>query len=97
MVQFDLGFQNAIEIYTLLTIGDGLVSQLPALISSTATGIIITRATKSDDGKNTITVNGEFERSEEEMQDGKGLLGQFFKINLSTCIIQARVYPLGRQ
>lgn len=35
--------------FTILTIGDGLVSQIPALIVSTATGIVITRATKSDE------------------------------------------------
>lgn len=35
--------------FTILTIGDGLVSQVPALIVSTATGIVITRATKSDE------------------------------------------------
>ncbi|MDD4506386.1 MAG: FHIPEP family type III secretion protein, partial [Sulfurospirillaceae bacterium] len=35
--------------YTILTIGDGLVAQIPALISSTATGIIITRANKGEE------------------------------------------------
>ena len=35
---------DAAEMYTLLTVGDGLVSQIPALIISTATGIIVTRA-----------------------------------------------------
>lgn len=48
-------FQHGLELgvsaqtYTILTIGDGLVSQLPALITSTATGILITRANKADD------------------------------------------------
>lgn len=37
-------FQAALTTYTALTIGDGLVSQLPALLVSTATGIIVTRA-----------------------------------------------------
>jgi flagellar biosynthesis protein FlhA len=37
-------FQTAITTYTSLTIGDGLLSQLPALLISTATGIIVTRA-----------------------------------------------------
>jgi flagellar biosynthesis protein FlhA len=35
---------NAVETYTLLTIGDGLVSQMPALLVSTAAGIVVTRA-----------------------------------------------------
>ena len=37
-------FQTALAAYTSLTIGDGLVSQLPALLVSVATGIIVTRA-----------------------------------------------------
>ncbi len=32
MIQYDLGFKVAIEIYTLLTIGDGLVAQIPKLL-----------------------------------------------------------------
>ncbi len=51
--QHDLDIATSAKTYTILTIGDGLVSQLPALISSTATGIIITRASK--DGKNFAT------------------------------------------
>lgn len=50
--QHGLDVSVSAQTYTILTIGDGLVSQLPALISSTATGIIITRSTKSNDGKN---------------------------------------------
>jgi len=37
-------FQQSLNTYTLLTVGDGLVSQIPALLVSTATGIIVTRA-----------------------------------------------------
>ncbi|WP_458699596.1 flagellar biosynthesis protein FlhA [Sulfurospirillum sp. 1307] len=50
--QHDLDVSVSAQTYTILTIGDGLVSQLPALISSTATGIIITRASKADENKN---------------------------------------------
>lgn len=46
--QNDLDMATSAQTYTILTIGDGLVSQLPALITSTATGIIITRASKDD-------------------------------------------------
>lgn len=42
--QFDLDASTSAQTYTILTIGDGLVSQIPALIISTATGIMITRA-----------------------------------------------------
>ncbi len=44
MGQRGLPFDQAVSRYTLLTVGDGLVSQVPALLISTATGIIITRA-----------------------------------------------------
>ncbi len=42
--QNDMTFADAAQNYTLLTVGDGLVSQIPALIISTAAGIIVTRA-----------------------------------------------------
>lgn len=44
MVLHHESFQTAIATYTSLTIGDGLLSQLPALLVSVATGIIVTRA-----------------------------------------------------
>ncbi|RFA37724.1 flagellar biosynthesis protein FlhA [Virgibacillus dokdonensis] len=43
MVQMDLSFQEAINTFMRLTVGDGLVSQIPALLISTATGIVVTR------------------------------------------------------
>ena len=42
--QKGMGFADAAQTYTLLTVGDGLVSQIPALIISTAAGIIVSRA-----------------------------------------------------
>jgi flagellar biosynthesis protein FlhA len=42
--QNDMSFSDAAQNYTLLTIGDGLVSQVPALIISTAAGIVVSRA-----------------------------------------------------
>ncbi|WP_099363002.1 flagellar biosynthesis protein FlhA [Fredinandcohnia onubensis] len=44
MTQHGLGFQEALSKFTLLTVGDGIVSQIPALLISTATGIVVTRA-----------------------------------------------------
>ena len=44
MVQRDMEAVQALQTYTLLTVGEGLVSQIPALLISTATGIIVTRA-----------------------------------------------------
>lgn len=44
VAQKDLTFGEAAETYTLLTVGDGLVSQIPALIVSTAAGLLITKS-----------------------------------------------------
>lgn len=43
MVQMDLSFNEAINTFMRLTVGDGLVSQIPALLIATATGIVVTR------------------------------------------------------
>ncbi len=45
--QHDLSFSEAGRIYVLLTIGDGLVAQIPSLLLSLATAIIVTRVTTS--------------------------------------------------
>jgi flagellar biosynthesis protein FlhA len=44
VLQQKMSISNALQVYTLLTVGDGLVSQIPALIISTAAGIVVTRA-----------------------------------------------------
>ncbi len=44
MAQRDMSAADSLQTYTLLTVGEGLVSQIPALLISTATGIIVTRA-----------------------------------------------------
>jgi len=49
MMQHGLGFGEALEIYTLLTIGDGLVAQIPGLLLSIGTAIIVTRQNKEGD------------------------------------------------
>lgn len=41
--QHDMAFSDAAEVYTILTLGDGLVAQIPSLLLSTATAIIVTR------------------------------------------------------
>ncbi len=48
VVELDMTVGAAAETYTVLTIGDGLVSQIPSLLVSTAAGVVVTRA--SDDG-----------------------------------------------
>ena len=48
MIQHDLSASEAGKIYTLLTIGDGLVAQIPSLLLSLATAIIVTRVTTTE-------------------------------------------------
>ena len=57
MFQHDMSAGDSAATFTILTIGDGLVSQLPALIMSTATGIIITRSNKGGEGFADAAVN----------------------------------------
>jgi len=48
MFQHDLDFGEAAQIYVLLTIGDGLVAQIPSLLLSLSTAVIVTRVTTSE-------------------------------------------------
>lgn len=49
VLQRDLDLMTAAKYYTMLSIGDGLLSQIPALIISTAAGMIVTRSANSDE------------------------------------------------
>jgi flagellar biosynthesis protein FlhA len=49
IVQKGMSLSDAVHTYSLLTIGDGLVSQIPALLLSVATGLIVTRSTGNSD------------------------------------------------
>ncbi len=49
MVQHNLDFATAANNYTLLAIGDGLVAQIPALVISTAAGIVVSRVSSEQD------------------------------------------------
>ncbi len=63
---------KAATLYSLLTVGDGLVSQIPALLFSTATGVIVTRAAaESDLGQDIITAFTKYPRP---LYIGAGLL-----------------------
>ncbi|KFB61837.1 flagellar biosynthesis protein FlhA, partial [Yersinia pestis subsp. pestis] len=56
VLQHNMAFGHAAETYTLLTIGDGLVAQIPALVISTASGVIVTRvSTDQDVGQQMVT------------------------------------------
>lgn len=49
VLQKDMEWMQAAQIYTLLTVGDGLVSQIPAIIISISAGLIVARAGTGDD------------------------------------------------
>jgi flagellar biosynthesis protein FlhA len=49
MLQHNMGFGDAASAYVLLTIGDGLVAQIPGLVISTAAGIVVSRAGSEQD------------------------------------------------
>ena len=49
VAQHGLSFSDAATTYTLLAIGDGLVAQIPALVISTAAGVIVSRVTTDED------------------------------------------------
>lgn len=56
VIQHGMPVGQAAETYTLLTIGDGLVAQIPALVISTAAGVIVTRvSTDQDVGEQMVT------------------------------------------
>lgn len=49
MIQHNMHWMTAAQTYTILTIGDGLVTQIPAIIISTASGLIVARAASGED------------------------------------------------
>lgn len=49
MIQHELEFQDALQKYILLTIGDGLVAQIPSLLLSTSAAILVTRVNSAED------------------------------------------------
>ncbi len=55
MVQHSLEFGRAMEVYSLLTIGDGLVAQIPGLLLSTSAAIMVTRVSSSKDMGEQVT------------------------------------------
>jgi type III secretion protein V len=49
MVRRDMPFADAVHTYSLLTVGDGLIAQIPALLIALAAGIVVTRVASSED------------------------------------------------
>lgn len=73
VAQVGLSFGEAAEIYTLLSVGDGLVSQIPALLISTAAGIIVSRA--SGDGNIAADFEGQLFKKPHPILITGGFLG----------------------
>src|SRR5689334_7244143 len=72
ILQKHMNFNEAINHYSLLTVGDGLVSQIPALLISLSSGLIVTRAaTESDLGTDLLT---QFTRHKRTLQLGGGAM-----------------------
>ncbi|MFU2317762.1 flagellar biosynthesis protein FlhA [Rahnella sp. PCH160] len=73
VLQHGMDLGHAAESYTLLTIGDGLVAQIPALVISTAAGVIVTRVgTNQDVGEQMVT---QLFRNPRVMMLSAGVLG----------------------
>jgi flagellar biosynthesis protein FlhA len=72
MLQKGMEPGDAINTYALLSVGDGLVSQIPALLMSVATGVIVTRATSDGDVGNDLV--GQLTRHREALRIGGGAL-----------------------
>ncbi|MBK6278467.1 MAG: flagellar biosynthesis protein FlhA [Gammaproteobacteria bacterium] len=73
VLQHDLDFAEAMQLYSLLTIGDGLVAQIPALLLSTTAAIMVTRVTTSNDMGDQIL--GQMFDSPRALAVAAGLLG----------------------
>ena len=73
MVQHGMGVSEALAQYTILTVGDGLVSQIPALIISTAAGIMVTSSSGGD--RMTSAVLKQVTRNGKPMWIASGFLG----------------------
>ncbi len=71
-VQKNLSFSQALQTYTVLTVGDGLVSQIPALIVSTAAGLLVTKAGAAGSAEKAVL--GQLSRSPSAIGVTSGLL-----------------------
>ncbi len=71
-IQKNLNFGQALQTYTVLTVGDGLVSQIPALIVSTAAGLLVTKAGTTGSAEKAVL--GQLGRSPSAIAVTSGLL-----------------------
>lgn len=99
MVQHGLDFSTAGKTYTLLAIGDGLVAQIPALVISTAAGVIVSRVTTDEDVGRQLT--GQLFSNPQVLFLTAGLIGLMGMIpgmpNLAFLLIAGGLVWLGRR
>jgi len=74
MFQHDMSAGESAEIYTILTIGDGLVAQIPALILSTATAVMITRSNADENNFASASISQLAKDSRSLIMVGIGLM-----------------------
>jgi flagellar biosynthesis protein FlhA len=99
MAQHGLDFSSAATTYTLLAIGDGLVAQIPALVISTAAGVIVSRVTTDEDVGGQLT--GQLFANPRVLFLTAGVIGLMGLIpgmpNLAFLIIAGGLIWLGRR
>lgn len=99
VAQHDLSFSDAATTYTLLAIGDGLVAQIPALVISTAAGVIVSRVTTDEDVGGQLT--GQLFANPQVLFLTAGVIGMMGLIpgmpNLAFLIIAGGLIWLGRR
>jgi len=99
VVQHGLDFSTAGKTYTLLAIGDGLVAQIPALVISTAAGVIVSRVTTDEDVGSQLT--GQLFSNPQVLFLTAGIVGLLGMIpgmpNLAFLLIAGGLVWLGRR
>ncbi|MGJ7527639.1 flagellar biosynthesis protein FlhA [Variovorax sp. GB1P17] len=99
MLQHGLDFSTAGKTYTLLAIGDGLVAQIPALVISTAAGVIVSRVTTDEDVGSQLT--GQLFSNPQVLFLTAGIIGLMGMIpgmpNLAFLLIAGGLVWLGRR
>jgi flagellar biosynthesis protein FlhA len=99
VAQHGLSFSDAATTYTLLAIGDGLVAQIPALVISTAAGVIVSRVTTDEDVGGQLT--GQLFANPQVLFLTAGVIGMMGLIpgmpNMAFLIIAGGLIWLGRR
>jgi flagellar biosynthesis protein FlhA len=99
VAQHGLSFSDAATTYTLLAIGDGLVAQIPALVISTAAGVIVSRVTTDEDVGGQLT--GQLFANPQVLFLTAGVIGMMGLIpgmpNLAFLIIAGGLVWLGQR